>query len=146
MGVSVVFFGYKVELWGVVLFLVTCVSIVILAYVSIKVRRKGVDFFISDKGHEPLKLLSDKQRRDYQLHVWAGIGIATLFVITVSLALILHFNGVVRLATSFWISICVGLVFTLWLFYGLVQRTRGLVRKMTTQLAEEHAHTPVADS
>ena len=146
MGVSVVFFGFKVELWGVVLFLVNCLSIVILTYISIKVRRKGVDSFFSSKAEEPLKFLSAQEKRVYRLSYWFASGPFFLFFIVFAAALIAHFNGAIRISPIVWMVFSGWFVLSVCSFYWLVQRTRLMVRKMTTQLAEEHALTPVEDS
>ncbi|MYD45460.1 MAG: hypothetical protein F4W92_03835 [Gammaproteobacteria bacterium] len=136
MGVSLVVRDSPVAFWDWLAFIVLCVSCAFLAYTSIQVRRKGVEAFVSDEGQEPLDLLSDKERRDYHIHVWLTTGIAALFVVVVLLALFLHFNGEIRVVTPVWVVLAVGLVLTVCSFYWLVRRTRRLVRKMTTKLAD----------
>ncbi|MCY3541526.1 MAG: hypothetical protein OXH31_06420 [Gammaproteobacteria bacterium] len=146
MGVSLVVRDSPLAFWDWLVFIVLCASSAFLAYTSIKVLRKGVEFFVNDEGQEPLGLLSAKERRDYQIHVWLTTGIAALFVALVSLALIIHFNGVIRFGTLVWVVLAVGLVLTVCSCYWLVQRTRRLVSKLTAQLAEEHAPFSVEDS
>lgn len=146
MGVSVVFFGFKVELWGVVLFLVNCLSIVILTYISIKVRRKGVDSFFSSETEEPLKYLSVHEKRMYRIFSWLAPGPFFSFLVVFVVTLVAHFNGAIRISPIVWMVFSGWFVLSVYSFYWFVQRTRRMVRKLTTQLAEEHALTPVADS
>ena len=136
MGVSLVVRDSPLAFWDWLVFIVLCASSAFLAYTSIKVRRKGVEFFVNDEGQEPLGLLSDKERREYQIHVWLTTGVAALFVFVISLVLIIHFNGAIRVATPVWVVLAVGFVLTVCLFYWLVQRTRRLVRKMAEQLSD----------
>ena len=135
-GVTLVTSGSPVVFRDWFVLLVLCASCAFNAYTSITVRRKGVDFFFSAEEREPLNLLSDKERREYQIHVWATTGVAALFVVVVLLVLFIHFNGVIRVATPVWVVLAVGLVLTVSSFYWLVQRTRRLVRKMTQQLPD----------
>lgn len=146
MGVSVVFFGFEVELWGVALFLVNCLSIVILTYISIKVHRKGVDSFFSSEAEEPLKHLSVQEKRVYRIFYWFASGPFFLFLVVFVVALVAHFNYAILISPIVWMVFAGWFVLSVASFYWLVQRTRRMVRKLTIQLAEEHSLTPVADS
>lgn len=135
-GMTLVMRGSPVVFRDWFVLLVLCASCALNAYTSITVRRKGVDLFFSTEEQPLLDHLSDKERREYQIHVWATTGVAALFVVVVLLVLFIHFNGVIRVATPVWVVLAVGLVLTVGSFYWLVQRTRRLVRKMTEQLPD----------
>ena len=147
--VSVIFLidGSPISLWNWFEFLVACALCVILTFMSIWIRRKGVDFFFRDDAQEPLNLLSNKERTGYRVLSWVAALVPALFLVLITIAVNLHFRGVMEFATPEWVLLGVGgLVLSICVLYWTYQRSLRLVRKMATKLAEEHAPTPAEDS
>ncbi|MXW07848.1 MAG: hypothetical protein F4X56_04335 [Gammaproteobacteria bacterium] len=146
MGVMFAVNGILTDFWNWRLFLVTCASILPLSYLSIKVRRKGVDSFFSKEASESLELLSNKEKRNYQIFYWLASGPGFLFVVVFPVALIAHFSGEIQIPFMGWMAFIIWLLLSVCLLYWAFQRTRRLVSKLTAQLAEEHAPFSVEDS
>lgn len=147
MGVIFLIDDNPMTFWNWFVFLVACALCVILTFMSIWIRRKGVDFFFRNDAQDPLDLLSNKERRDYRVLSWLAALVPALFLVLVTVAVNLHFRGVMEFATPEWVLLGAGgFVLSICVLYWTYQRSLRLVKKMATKLAEEHAPTPAKDS
>lgn len=132
--------------WDWFVLIAICASCASLIYSSIKVRRRGIGFFFSDEAEKPLEILSGSERNAYRALSWITIALTATMSLILSLALFLHFTGRLSLGVPVWLIVSAGCLLSVCLVFLLVHRTRRLVRKMTSSLANENVSAPAADS
>lgn len=113
-------------------------SISMIVFSVVKMRRKGVDHFFEKEHQEPLKFLSGAEKRNYTLLQWITIFLSAFLTVGFTLLLL---SGI-RFNALGWSVLAGGVVVVACLGYILVQRTRTLVRKMTSQLREQDEPAP----
>ncbi len=132
--------------WGWFFLLLGIVGWSSLAFVSKSVRRRGADYLFDEEHQEPLKLLSATERNEYRAFSWTAVGIAATMAVVLLLAVFLHSTGGLSLGVPAWLAISAGCLLAVCMVLLFVQRTRRLVRKLTTKLADEHASAPARET
>lgn len=124
--------------WGGVALLAGAAGSIVMIVSSVKLRRNGVDHFFEKEHQEPLKFLSGAEKRSYTLLQWITIFLSAFLAVGFTL---LFLSGI-RFNALGWSMLGGGVAVIACLGYLLVQRTRTLVRKMTSQLREQDEPAP----
>lgn len=130
--------GMTIGFWGGAMLLGGAAGGISMIVFSVKLRRKGVDHLFENDHQEPLKLLSGTERRNYRVLQWITIFLSAILTLGFTLLLL---SGIKFNALG-WSMLAGGVAVTACLGYLLVQRTRTLVRKITSQLREQDEPAP----
>ncbi len=134
--------GMTIGFWGGAMLLGGAAGGISMIVFSVKLRRKGVDHLFENDHQEPLKLLSGTERRNYRLLQWITIFLSAIL----TLGFTLFFISEIRFNTLGWSVLAGGVVVVACLGCILVQQTRRLVGKMTSQLGVQDEPEPARGS